>query len=96
VFKPNFNSISRSGDHLVVSGNTPAQLVEDALEVRVILTQGETVAPPASAPSIGEGWQVEVAADGFEPGACVAFGIETHGENATTITWAQALDIPKA
>jgi hypothetical protein len=96
VVKPNFHSISRRGDHLVVSGSTPAQLVKDALEVRVILTQGETIAPPAIAPSIGEGWQVEVSGDGFEPGTAVAFGIETHGENATTITWAQALDVPPA
>jgi hypothetical protein len=96
VIKPNFNSINRSGDHLVVSGNTPEPLVKDALEVRVILTQGEKIAPPAVAPSIGTGWQVKVSADGFEPGPAMAFGIETHSENATTITWAQALDVPQA
>ena len=96
MVKPNFNSITRSGDDLLVSGNTPEALVKDALEVRVILTQGEKIAPPAVAPSIGAGWQVKVAAAGFEPGTAVAFGVETHGENATTITWAQALDIPQA
>jgi hypothetical protein len=94
VVKPNFHSISRRGDHLVVSGSTPAQLVKDALEVRVILTQGEKIAPPAIAPKIDTGWQVKVAADGFESGTAVAFGIETHSDNATTITWSQALDIP--
>jgi hypothetical protein len=95
VFKPNFNSISRSGDELLVSGNTPPELAEDAIEVRVILTQGTKIAPPAIAPSIGTGWQVRVPADGFEAGTAVAFGIETHSENATTIAWAEALDIPK-
>ena len=96
MIRPNFNSISRSGDDLLVSGNTPQELVEDALEVRVILTQGETIAPPAIAPSIGTGWQVQVPAAGFEPGTAVAFGIETHSGNATTITWAQALEVPGA
>jgi hypothetical protein len=94
MIRPNFNSISRSGDDLLVSGNTPAELVKDAIEVRVILTQGEKIAPPAIAPKIDTGWQVKVAADGFESGTAVAFGIETHSDNATTITWSQALDIP--
>jgi len=94
VVRPNFNSISRRGEDLLVSGNTPPELVKDAVEVRVVLTQGEKIAPPAIAPSIGTGWQVTVSADGFEAGTAVAFGIETHSEHATTITWSQALDIP--
>jgi len=94
VQRPNFVGIRREGPNLVVTGQTPEDLVADAIELRVVLTQGETIAPPASPDSLGLGWQVRVPADGFESGTSVAFGIEIHRENSTTITWAEALDVP--
>lgn len=96
MFKPNFTDVRRDGHDLIVSGASDPDDVADILEIRVVLTQGDKIATPVAAGAIGASWNVSVPADGFDDGTAVAFGIETHREHATTITWSQALNIPKA
>ena len=93
MFKPNFTGVRRDGDELIVSGASDPNDLPDILEIRVVLTQGDTIATPVTAGTIGATWNVNVPGDGFGDGTAVAFGIETHRENATTITWSQALNI---
>jgi hypothetical protein len=95
VIRPNFTDVTRDGDDLVVSGASDPDAVSDIVEIRVVLTQGETIATPVTAGSIVASWNVKVPAAGFGDGTAVAFGIETHREHATTITWSQALEVPK-
>jgi hypothetical protein len=95
VVRPNFTDVTRSGDNLLVSGVSDPDAVGDIVEIRVVLTQGEKIADPVTVDSIGAEWGVNVPAAGFEDGKAVAFGIETHRPHATTITWSQALDVPK-
>jgi hypothetical protein len=96
MVRPNFTDVARSGNDLVVSGVSDPDSVSDIVEIRVVLTQGETIARPVTADSIVASWNVKVPAAAFQDGTAVAFGIETHREHATTITWSQALTVPKA
>jgi hypothetical protein len=96
MVRPNFTDIARSGTDLIVNGASDPDAVDDIVEIRVVLTQGDKIAAPVTVASIFASWKVDVPADGFEDGTAVAFGIETHREHATTITWSQALDIPNA
>jgi hypothetical protein len=93
VFKPNFTSISRNGTDIVVAGVSDPGDIADILSIHVTLAQGETI-ERALVKRVGASWTVPIPADGFEGGPAVVFGVETHGENATTITWAQSLQIP--
>jgi hypothetical protein len=95
VFKPNFTSIARDGTDLVVNGASDASSVADIVSIHVTVAQGETV-ERALVKRVGASWTVPIPADGFEAGAAVAFGVEARRENATTITWSQALEIPQA
>jgi hypothetical protein len=95
VFKPNFTGIARDGTNLVVSGTSDASSVADILSIHVTLAQGETI-ERALVKRVGASWTVPIPAGGFEDGPAVVFGVEARRENATTITWSQALEVPKA
>jgi hypothetical protein len=93
VFKPNFTGIHRDGTHLVVSGASDPGSIADILSIHVTLAQGETI-ERAIVEQIDASWNVPLPADGFAAGSVVVFGVEARGENATTITWSQALNVP--
>ena len=93
--RPNFNpDVAVDGTHLIVNGRTDPDSVDDVVEIRVILTQGTKIAMPVTVDQIFAEWQVDIPSGGFQHGTGVAFGIETHREHATTITWSQAMNIP--
>lgn len=93
AFKQAFSSLRRGDGTIVLSGQSDPDPPGDILDIRVILAQGERIAP-ASVENPSESWNVDVPAEGFVSGPAVAFGIETRRVNATTITWAQPFDIP--
>jgi hypothetical protein len=88
-FRPNFTGASRSGDNVVVTGQSP-EPVGDILAIHVVLSQDGTIVRGV-VDAIGPGWRVELPAAGFETGSVTAFGVESHADNATTVTWAQTL-----
>ena len=90
-FRPNFTGISRSGDSVVVTGQSP-EPTSDILGVHVVLSQDGTIARGV-VDKIGPGWRVELPAAGFAGGSATAFGVESHADNATTVTWAQTLQL---
>ena len=97
MIRPNFNeNAMREGDDLVLTGQSPRELGTDIVAVSVVLTQGKTIAQPVFVENPGAGWSVKVPAADFEAGAAVAFGIETHSAHATTITWSDVVQLPKA
>jgi hypothetical protein len=93
AFKPNFTGVHRDGEAVIVSGTSDADSVDDIVDIRVVLAQGDRV-QRAVVDTIGADWNTGVPGDGFAAGPATAFGIETRRENATTITWAQPVDIP--
>lgn len=90
-FRPNFTGASRSGDRVVVTGQSPDP-VADVLAIHVVLSQDGTIARGV-VDQIGPGWRVELPAAGFEDGPVTAFGVESRADNATTVTWAQTLQL---
>jgi hypothetical protein len=101
VLRPNFTDISWDGSDLRVKGQSDPGEVSHILGIVVTLSQKhEEGDPTISRPVIvekpsGSGdWNTIVAGDGFAAGPVAALGMETH-DNATVITWADALDIPK-
>ena len=90
-FRPNFTGASRSGDSVVVTGQSP-EPVGDILAIHVVLSQDGTIARGV-VDDIGPGWRVELPAAGFKSGSATAFGVESHADNATTVTWAQTLEL---
>jgi hypothetical protein len=90
-FRPNFTGVSRSGDSVVVTGRSD-EPTGDILAIHVVLSQDGTIARGVVDP-IGPGWRVELPAAGFDAGAVTAFGVEAHADNATTVTWAQTLQL---
>jgi hypothetical protein len=102
VLRPNFTAISweESGD-LRVKGRSDPDEVSHIRGIVITLSQKhDRGAPTISRPVIVEtvpnsgDWNAIVAGDGFDAGPVAALGMETH-DNATLITWADALDIPK-
>jgi hypothetical protein len=91
--RPNFTDVQRDGDAVIVTGETDAGSVDDIVDIRVVLTQGDRI-ERAVVDTINDIWNVRIPGAGFTAGAAVAFGIETRRENATTLTWSQALEIP--
>ena len=94
MIRPNFSGIARDGAELVVTGESDGDSVADIVEIRVTLGQGAKV-DSARVRTVGASWTVRIPAGGFDDGAAVVFGVETHRENHTTITWSQSLDVPK-
>jgi hypothetical protein len=90
-FRPNFTGVSRSDDKVVVTGQSD-EPTGDILGIHVVLSQDGTIARGV-VEEIGPGWRVELPAAGFDRGAVTAFGVETHADNATTVTWAQTLEL---
>lgn len=93
AFKPNFTAVQRTGDTVVVSGASSPEPANDIVGIRVILAQGERI-EPAAVEKVDSAWRVEIPAEGFVAGPATAFGVETRREDFTTVTWAQAVDIP--
>jgi len=91
--KPNFTSARLTGGRVLVAGTTDAEPEGDILGIRVTLSQGDRVVT-GDVRNLGESWNVEMPGEGFAAGPATAFGVETRRENATTTTWAQALEIP--
>ena len=102
MLRPNFTAISweESGD-LTVKGQSDPTEVSHIRGIVITLSQthggrAATISKPViveTIPNSGD-WNAIVAADGFAAGPVAALGMETH-DNATVITWADALDIPK-
>ena len=93
--RPNFTSVHHTGGTIVLRGTSDPTPDGDIVSIQVVLSQsGQST--PASVDGIGGEWSVAVAAEGFNDGTAVAVGIETRRENATTITWAQAVEIPES
>jgi hypothetical protein len=90
-FRPNFTGASHSGDSVVVTGQSE-EPIGDSLAIHVVLSQDGTIARGV-VDEIGPGWRVELPAAGFESGSVTAFGVESHADNATTVTWAQTLEL---
>ncbi|HET8757660.1 MAG TPA: hypothetical protein VFM58_16700 [Solirubrobacteraceae bacterium] len=91
--KPNFTRVDRRGGAIVVTGQTDPEPEGDILAIHVVLSQGgHSVAGTVG--STGANWDIELPAEGFDAGAAMVAGTETRRENATTITWAQSVQIP--
>jgi len=101
VLRPNFTDISWDGTDLRVKGQSDPGEVSHIRGIVVTLSQkhgrgDSTISRPVivEKPSGSGDWNTIVEGDGFESGPVAALGMETH-DNATVITWADALDIPK-
>jgi hypothetical protein len=93
-FRPNFTRVDHVGGSIVVNG-TSGLPADDILIIQVVLSQaGQTVRE--SAQFVSQDWSVTIPAEGFTPGPAVAIGVEIRQENATTITWAEVLEIPES
>jgi hypothetical protein len=91
--RPNFTDVERRGGAIVLTGQSDPEPDGDILAIQVVLSQGaQTTA--GTARQIGANWNVEIPAEGFDAGPATVAGIETRRENATTTTWAQAVEIP--
>jgi hypothetical protein len=90
-FRPNFTGASHSGDKVVVTGQSD-EPTGDILAIHVVLSQGATIARGV-VDEIGPGWRVELPGEGFDGGSVTAFGVESHADHATTVTWAQTLEL---
>jgi hypothetical protein len=91
--RPNFTDVNRRGGAIVLTGQSDPDPDGDILAIHVVLSQGSATAA-GTAQTIGANWNVEVPDDGFDAGPATVAGIETRRENATTTTWAQAVEIP--
>jgi hypothetical protein len=91
--RPNFTDVNRRDGAIVLTGQSDPDPDGDILAIHVVLSQGATTAA-GTAQTIGANWIVEVTDDGFDTGPATVAGIETRRENATTTTWAQAVEIP--
>jgi hypothetical protein len=106
-FKPNFTSATIKGDKVTVKGASDEEDTDDIVSIHVTLVQGDRVAGgPLTRFAAGEAarvtsvWNVSLPvqdpaqkAGDLQAGPVAAFGVETRSTNATTITWAQSLDI---
>jgi hypothetical protein len=93
-FKPNFTGVQNRGETVHVTGRSDPDPTGDVLDIRIALTQGETIERAVVEQVGGQAWEVDVPVDGFVAGPATAFGIETRREHATTITWVQTVEIP--
>ena len=90
--RPNFTGARLSGGRVVVRGQTDPEPEGDVVGIRVVLAQrGHTATDDVRI--VAQNWDVELSGEGFSAGPATAFGVETRRENATTITWAQTLEI---
>jgi hypothetical protein len=94
AFKPAFTGdVDHSGDTIMLTGVSEDDPPGDLLGIRVVLAQGAQIASGVVA-DLAPQWHVEVGAAGFKPGDATVFAVESHLENATTITWAQTIKLP--
>jgi hypothetical protein len=99
--RPNFTDVQLSGDTVEVHGLSADDELGDLLDIRVVLSQGKRIGR-AGVGRIVSAWQADLpvtdpdgGAPDYQTGEAVAFGIETHGENLRTITWAQTVQIAR-
>jgi hypothetical protein len=99
--KPNFTDVVLTGGFVKVNGLSEASDVAgfDIIDIQVVLAQGNRIARGGVGKIVTE-WQANLPvsddaglAPDFQPGAAVAFGVETHRENLATVTWAQPVQI---
>jgi hypothetical protein len=91
--RPNFTDVQRQDGTILVTGQSDPDPAGDILGIQVVLSQGTQTAA-AAATQLGANWNVEIPAEGFDAGSATVAGTETRRENATTTTWAQAIEIP--
>jgi hypothetical protein len=101
AIRPNFDRVDRDGTDLLVVGTSDPVDPGDILGIRVTLAQGGKAEASNLhvTESIGKkdaSWTATLPAEGFVAGPAVAFGVEIRHGRATTTTWAQPVEIPKA
>lgn len=103
--RPNFTALESDGDSVFVRGqsspNDPQDFA-DVVDIRVVLVQGDRIAP-GMVEELASDWVARVPVrdpngDGadFQLGDATAFGWETRGLHAGTFTWIQTLPIGPA
>ncbi len=99
AIRPNFTDVVIDGNTVEVHGVSDDKELAEILDIRVVLAQGDRIAGGRAEPGFSS-WKANVTvadptgeAQDFEVGDAVAFGVETHRENLTTITWAQTVQI---
>lgn len=97
--RPNFADDAQLTDGSVrVEGKSPD--LSGILDIRVGLVQGDQVTS-AKVDKLGSPWHAilpdpegpDASSVEFQPGLAVAFGIEIHRENLTTISWSEPVTI---
>ena len=90
--RPNFTTVQHISGSIVVNGTSDGP-TEDILIIQVVLSQGAHTVP-SFVEFAGQDWSVTIPGDGFSVGPAIAVGVEVRRENATTTTWAEAVEIP--
>jgi hypothetical protein len=97
--KPNFTDVELVDDTVSVGGVSDEEDLSDIIDIRVVLAQGERVAS-GQVDKLVSAWHAnlpvkdpEAEAEDFGAGPAVAFGVQTHRENFTTISWIETVTI---
>jgi hypothetical protein len=97
--KPNFTDAQLIDGIVRVEGESFEDDLPEIVDIRVVLVQDNRITA-GSVQQIGAVWRAELPASDpssrsgdFEAGDAVAFGWETHKQNALTITWTEPLTI---
>lgn len=96
--RPNFTDVQIIDGVVRVEGRSDDDL-EDIVDIRVVLVQGERIAG-GPVDEIASSWHADLPvtdpatrSGDFRPGEAVAFGVETRSENLLTMTWTETVTI---
>jgi len=99
MLRPNFVALKLIGDTVRAEGISDDEDVDDIIDIRVVLAQGDRIAAGPVDKLGVSAWHADLPVDdpeaksAFHVGDAVVFGAQTHKENVTTTIWAQTLPI---
>ena len=97
--KPNFTKVQLKGGKVTAQGQSNSQELDDIVGIHVVVRQeakaedGPATLAAGSVAQVGSTWEAEFDAKGLAAGPALAFGVETHSDPLTAISWTESVEI---
>ena len=95
--KPNFTKVRLKGGNVTAQGES--QDTGDIVGIHVVVRQeskaedGQATLAAGSVAQAGSTWEAHLDAKGLVVGPALAFGVETHSDPLTAISWTESVEI---
>jgi hypothetical protein len=97
--RPNFTKVQLSGDKVTAQGESDPDTLADFVALQIFVKQeaqaggGAAKLATGFVPQASQSWEAEFDASGLVAGPALAFGVETHSDPMTAISWAESVEI---